>query len=75
MGTSRDKPARRRGTRYWRTRHPQIAASDGVDAAVALSDIARDHPDWADQQVIDRLDWEVAEPARSTAAARTRAQP
>ncbi|GAB2853454.1 hypothetical protein ACFQ0P_15665 [Microbacterium insulae] len=39
-----------RGTGHWRRNHPEYAG----DASL-LADIARDHPDWPDEDVIARL--------------------
>ena len=44
----------RRGRRYWDARHP----SEGR----MLAEIARDHPDWSDQEIVARLRFELSGP-------------
>jgi len=44
-----------RGRRYWDARHPSERRM--------LADIARDHPDWSDQEVVARLRFEQSGPA------------
>lgn len=51
--SNRNRPA------YWRHNHLEAKAADGVDAARVLADIARDHPDWSDEQVLAQLQFET----------------
>ncbi len=48
-----------RGVRYWRKNHPMMAKD-----ARLLADIATDHTDWTDEDVIARLAAERLGPGR-----------